>query len=94
MIQNECNKTKGFVVPQIPQSHTPQTHANEFKGYANYSILPVRTKGRITMGENGNNIEFYKRQITDIVNRINDTDALNYIHIIVSDIGKEVGVNE
>lgn len=46
------------------------------------------------MGENGNNIEFYKRQITDIVNRINDTDALNYIHIIVSDIGKEVGVNE
>ena len=46
------------------------------------------------MEENGNNIEFYKRQITDIVNRINDTDVLNYIHIIVSDIGKEVGVNE
>ena len=46
------------------------------------------------MEENGNNIEFYKRQITDIVNRINDTYVLNYIHIIVSDIGKEVGVNE
>lgn len=46
------------------------------------------------MEENGNNIEFYKRQITDIVNQINDTDVLNYIHIIVSDIGKEVGVNE
>lgn len=46
------------------------------------------------MEENGNNIEFYKRQITDIVNLINDTDVLNYIHIIVSDIGKEVGVNE
>lgn len=46
------------------------------------------------MEENGNNIEFYNRQITDIVNRINDTDVLNYIHIIVSDIGKEVGVNE
>ncbi len=51
-MQNECNKTKGFVVPQIPQSHTLQTHANEFKGYANYSILPVRTKGRITMSTN------------------------------------------
>lgn len=46
------------------------------------------------MEENGNNIEFYKRQITDIVNQINDTNVLNYIHIIVSDIGKEVGVNE
>lgn len=44
--------------------------------------------------KNGNNVEFYKRQIIDTVNRINDTDVLNYIHIIVSDIGKEVGVNE
>ena len=49
-MQNECNKTKGFVVPQIPQSHALQTHDNEFKWYANYSILPVRTKGRNTYG--------------------------------------------
>lgn len=51
-------------------------------------------EGKDMAGDNGNDAEFYKREITDIVNRINDTDVLNYIHIIVSDIGKEVGVNE
>lgn len=51
-------------------------------------------EGKDMTGDNGNDAEFYKREITDIVNRINDTDVLNYIHIIVSDIGKEVGVNE
>lgn len=51
-------------------------------------------EGKDMAGENGNDAEFYKREITDIVNRINNTDVLNYIHIIVSDIGKEVGVNE
>ena len=45
-------------------------------------------------GDNDNDAEFYKREITDIVNRINEADILNYIYIIVSDIGKEVGVNE
>lgn len=51
-------------------------------------------EGKDMTGDNGNDAEFYKREITDIVNRINDIDILNYIHIIVSDIGKEVGVNE
>lgn len=51
-------------------------------------------EGKDMTGDNDNDAEFYKREITDIVNRINDTDVLNYIHIIVSDIGKEVGVNE
>lgn len=51
-------------------------------------------EGKDMTGDNGNDAEFYKREITDIVNRINDTDILNYIHIIVADIGKEVGVNE
>lgn len=51
-------------------------------------------EGKDMAGDNGNDAEFYKREITDIVNRINDTDVLNYIHIIVSDVGKEVGVNE
>ena len=51
-------------------------------------------EGKDMAGDNGNDAEFYKREITDIVNRINDTDVLNYIHIIVADIGKEVGVNE
>ena len=51
-------------------------------------------EGKDMAGDNGNEAEFYKREITDIVNRINDTDVLNYIHIIVSDVGKEVGVNE
>lgn len=51
-------------------------------------------EGKDMAGDNDNDAEFYKREITDIVNQINDTDVLNYIHIIVSDIGKEVGVNE
>lgn len=51
-------------------------------------------EGENMAGDNDNDAEFYKREITDIVNRINDTDILNYIHIIVSDVGKEVGVNE
>ena len=51
-------------------------------------------EGKDMAGDNDNDAEFYKGEITDIVNRINDTDILNYIYIIVSDIGKEVGVNE
>lgn len=58
------------------------------------SGLHICREGKNMAGDNDNDVEFYKREITNIVNRINDTDVLNYIHIIVSDIGKEVGVNE
>ena len=33
--------------------------------------------------------EFYRERIIEMVNKINRTDILNYIYIVVSDIMKE-----